>query len=848
MGWMSWERFRCSVDCDADPEDCYREKLVREHVDIMSAAEWRGAGYEYINLDECWVGDRRDAQGKLVGNSTRFPSIRELSDYTHAAGLKFGMYANIGWRNCDEVVPAECDDLSCTLPGHMATDAKTFASWRVDSLKMDACYSTHTHAVLDPAYRFMGQQLNATGRPVLYSCSWPDYLRTGGAAVNFSDVAEHCNLWRFYDDVEDAWASVTTIADWVGDHQQVLAPAAGPGHWNDPDMLIVGNFALSEGQAQAQFALWSIMAAPLLMGNDLRHLVPEMKAILLNKEVIAVDQDRLGVQGRRVVHSCNASAPHPAVCFDVWSRPLAGGALAVMLWNRDIHGTHRSLSVSWLELGLPPRQRMVVRDLYGHEDRGTFAGSYAQFVAVDGVAMLRLSLAPTTAAGDVRSAEYKVGFGPPMLVGSSNFTHFWFPMTEFELGGPGLVLQLVRQGTDGGTCPPKGHPNWPCSAAYATNSRGSSWRMGPDAFPFPLLPESPSNSKRASNRANFSSIGLACVNGSCAGSLTRWSASAAHGSAGVPAFKRTLVQPLAVNGVPADVREAADGLLPIMLNDGSVLVALYGYTTGAASSCSILQPTCYSIFFFSCADPVHSPTQWVHTSRIDAVPAMVPHGGTVEGPCEPAMVQLPDGRVLVIFRVSSGQGMWGALSSDGGKRWGASFPTGTWSVSPNLFVMKSGAVVLTAGRPSIGLWVSSFDTTPPKWEFHNVIQVHNAKVTEAAHMYPDIDAAVQNVSSPHFSGEVDATTCNAAGTCNAGSARNCANCVHSCTQCTYTCVKSSPHCSSTTAYTGLTLLDEETLLLAYDRLANGWSGPPGKLGTSDSVFTMTVKITKTSGG
>ena len=178
--------------------------------------------------------------------------------------------------------PGECKDEQCTLPGYMAVDAETYASWGIDSLKMDACNSYHTHEILDPAYIFMGNSLNKTGRPVLYSCSWPDYIRdnsSGTGPVDYHNTAKHCNLWRTYNDIQDSWESVTTIVDWVGDNAPTngMLDAAGPGAWNDPDMLIIGNFALSFEQAKAQMALWCIMAAPLLMGNDLRNLSQDMR-------------------------------------------------------------------------------------------------------------------------------------------------------------------------------------------------------------------------------------------------------------------------------------------------------------------------------------------------------------------------------------------------------------------------------------------------------------------------------------------------------------------------------------------------------------------------------------------
>ena len=183
---------------------------------------------------------------------------------------------------------------------------------------------------------------HSLGRPILYSCSWPDYIRLGNGgidAINFTQTTEHCNIWRMYNDIQDSWASVTDIADWVGEHQADLIPAAGPGHFNDPDMLIIGNFGLSYTQSRAQMALWSVMAAPLLMGNDLRNLDPAMKAILQAKEVIAIDQDPLGIQGKRVEHNTTGSG---YLFGDVWTKPLANGDLAVLLWNRCDYGTPRA--------------------------------------------------------------------------------------------------------------------------------------------------------------------------------------------------------------------------------------------------------------------------------------------------------------------------------------------------------------------------------------------------------------------------------------------------------------------------------------------------------------------------
>lgn len=392
MGWMTWERFRCTIDCDTDPDNCVSEQLVKSHADILARPEWRSLGYQYVNIDDCWENTQRIG-GKLAANSTRFPSgMRALADYVHSKGLKLGTYNDIGTLTCGKY-PGECKDEQCTLPGYIAVDAETYADWGIDSLKMDGCNSYHTHRILDAAYTFMGASLNKTGRPVLYSCSWPDYIRTnssGTAPVDYRNTAAHCNLWRMYDDIQDSYESVTEIVDWVGDNAPTngMLDAAGPGGWNDPDMLIIGNFALSLEQAKAQMALWCIMAAPLLMGNDLRNIAPEMKAVLTAAEVVAVDQDPLGKQGWRVAQvkrSTDFCGAH-----DVWMKPLAGGDLAVVLWNRGICGTHRELAVSWHDLGLPAGKRMAARDLFLQKNLGIVTDRLTGWVDPDGVLMARL--------------------------------------------------------------------------------------------------------------------------------------------------------------------------------------------------------------------------------------------------------------------------------------------------------------------------------------------------------------------------------------------------------------------------------------------------------------------------
>lgn len=359
-----------------------------QHADILSQPEWREAGYEYVNIDDCWANWNRTSDGKLLANTTRFKSgMHALADYVHTRSLKLGTYNDMGTATCD-TYPGECKDETCTLPGYMTVDAETYAAWGIDSLKMDGCNSIHSHKILDPAYEFLGAAINKTGRPIMYSCSWPDYIRTSDSVVNYSNTAQHCNIWRMYTDIQDSFTSMAGIVDWVGDNapNNGMLDAAGPGHFNDPDMLIIGNFGLSHEQSKAQMALWSIMAAPLLMGNDLRNLDPQMKAILLAKEVIAVDQDVDGRQGWRVAKDTGFCTAH-----DIWMRPLSGGDVAVVMWNRGICGVHRILSFNWTTVELPSSQPMRLRDLFLERDLGVFTANFSSFVNPDGVRMLRLS-------------------------------------------------------------------------------------------------------------------------------------------------------------------------------------------------------------------------------------------------------------------------------------------------------------------------------------------------------------------------------------------------------------------------------------------------------------------------
>ncbi|XP_072518498.1 alpha-N-acetylgalactosaminidase [Salminus brasiliensis] len=317
MGWLAWERFRCDIDCQDDPKNCISEVLFRDMADRLAEDGWRELGYVYVNIDDCWSSKERDAQGRLQPDPKRFPSgIANLARYVHDRGLKLGIYGDLGTYTCGGYPGTTLDKIKI--------DAQTFADWGIDMLKLDGCYSNATEQ--EKGYPLMTKALNATGRPIGYSCSWPAYQGGLPPNVNYTLLGEICNLWRNYGDIQDSWESVLDIVDWFTDHQDILQPAAGPGQWNDPDMLIIGDYGLSMDQSRSQMALWAIMAAPLLMSNDLRTLNSGARAILQNKVAIAINQDPLGIQGRRLIKEKSG--------IDVFWRPLSDGASALVFFSR----------------------------------------------------------------------------------------------------------------------------------------------------------------------------------------------------------------------------------------------------------------------------------------------------------------------------------------------------------------------------------------------------------------------------------------------------------------------------------------------------------------------------------
>ncbi|KAH8287932.1 hypothetical protein KR018_008045 [Drosophila ironensis] len=377
MGWLSWERFRCNTDCVNDPDNCISETLFQTMTDIVVADGYASVGYEYINIDDCWLEKHRSHDGKLVADRKRFPSgMKALSDYIHSRGLKFGIYEDYGNYTCAGY-PG--------IIGYEEKDASQFAEWNVDYVKLDGCYALPYD--MDLGYSTFGRLLNSTGKSMVYSCSWPVYQIYAGIQPNYSAIQTHCNLWRNYDDIQDSWASVENIIDYYGNNQDLIAPNAGPGHWNDPDMLIIGNFGLSYEQAKTQFAIWSILAAPLLMSVDLRTIRPQFKHILQNRKIIAVDQDPLGIQGRRIYK-------HKGI--EIWSRPISPlyqnyYSYAIAFVNRRTDGTPSDISVTLKELGLINFTGYRVEDLYENVDYGVLYPNTKIKVKVNpsGVVMLK---------------------------------------------------------------------------------------------------------------------------------------------------------------------------------------------------------------------------------------------------------------------------------------------------------------------------------------------------------------------------------------------------------------------------------------------------------------------------
>ncbi|XP_071004533.1 alpha-N-acetylgalactosaminidase-like [Oncorhynchus clarkii lewisi] len=323
MGWMRFYFFGGSVfaviSIENDPKNCISENLFRDMADRLAEEGWKEMRYDHVMIDDCWSSLLRDKDGQLQPDPQRFPGgIAKLARYLHDRGLKLVIYGDLGTHT------HTCGGYPGTTLDKIETDAQRSASWGVDFRKLDGCYSNEEEQ--QKGYPLMSKALNATGCPIGYSCSWPAYRGGLPPSVNYTLLGEICNLWRNYDDTQDSWDSVQDITDWFFDNQGILQPEAGPGRWNDPDMLIIGNVGLSVDQSRAQMALWAIMVAPLIMSNNLRTLSSEARAILQNRAAIAINQDPMGVQGRRL----HRRGGH----VEVYWRPLSQSASALVSLSR----------------------------------------------------------------------------------------------------------------------------------------------------------------------------------------------------------------------------------------------------------------------------------------------------------------------------------------------------------------------------------------------------------------------------------------------------------------------------------------------------------------------------------
>lgn len=364
MGWNSWNKFGCNVS----------EQLIKEMADAMIATGMKDAGYEYLVIDDCWqVG--RDEEGNIQVDPKRFPNgMKALADYVHAKGLKMGIYSCAGSETCQGRPGSR---------GYQFQDARTYAAWGIDYLKYDWCSNEGQKA--EAAYRTMSDALKACGRPIVFSiCEWGENKPwKWGKGIG--------HLWRITPDIRDCYQCVF---DWGGvgvldiiDKMADLYPYAGPGHWNDAEMLEVGNGGMTRDEYITHFSMWCMLAAPLMSGNDLRNMDKETIEILTNKEVIAINQDKKGEQARRFMDMGEK---------EIWAKPLNDGELAVCFMNRTENSW--KLDYDWKKQTIYfadevniHRKEYKIRDLWQHKDIGTTKRNTRHEIPAHGVLMVRLT-------------------------------------------------------------------------------------------------------------------------------------------------------------------------------------------------------------------------------------------------------------------------------------------------------------------------------------------------------------------------------------------------------------------------------------------------------------------------
>lgn len=347
MGWNSWNTFAKEIN----------EQLFRETADALISSGLAEAGYVYVNVDDGWSGSEANA-----ADTNRFPSgIGALADYMHQRKLKLGLYTN--WRSI----------------GKEERDARQWAEWKIDFIKNDAWKTPST----DPYWMTMRNAIAATGHPIVHSVHFSD------EDSNPTNICDLANLWRITNDIQDYYDHASIPADkksWaystltIVDRMAEVAHTIKPGCWADPDMLEIGNGKQTADEYKTQFTMWCLLPAPLLLGNDVRKMTEETKAILMNKEAIAVNQDPAVIPARRI---------RKTDAVELWSRKLADGSLAVVLLQKT--KSPQAVAFGWEEVGLKPDQPAKIRDLWAHEALGTFTNQFSIKVNAHGCALLKVT-------------------------------------------------------------------------------------------------------------------------------------------------------------------------------------------------------------------------------------------------------------------------------------------------------------------------------------------------------------------------------------------------------------------------------------------------------------------------
>ena len=418
MGWNSWNCFHEKID----------ERQIRDIADKMVSSGMRDAGYEFLVLDDAWMAPERDKDGRLQADPKKFPSgMKALGDYLHGKGLKFGIYQDRGTMTCQKL-PGSL--------GHEDVDMQSFADWGVDYIKMDSCFAEKNGRTSVDDYDIFRAAIAQTGRPMILSIA--DY----GNAAWVWDGGRNAQLWRTSYDIERNMGSVYECAETSSGSTRIhpafngLWQFAGPGHWNDPDMLQVGNMELPESEREAadraHFSLWCILAAPLMAGSDLREMDESVRQILTAPEVIAVNQDPRGLQGFRILDEGD---------LEIYNKPLSDGTTAVLLLNKG--GKKASLTVKWSEIGLSGSQ--PVRDLLERKDLGEFQDSFTSGeLGLHGSVLLRIGSKGDPLPGPKPLAPERYRVTRPGTTYLSDLCYVWLdnqpPAADTMISGEPILI------------------------------------------------------------------------------------------------------------------------------------------------------------------------------------------------------------------------------------------------------------------------------------------------------------------------------------------------------------------------------------------------------------------------